>query len=589
MAKIWYFSGEKLAATRTPGRTGTDTLEAKHHAEWQQFHLADWQVDAGSNRLRRGETEVKIESKLIAVLVHLAQHHGEMVTREQLEQAIWGKTVVGYDALTGCIARLRKVLGDNPRRPRYIETISKKGYRLIAPVSGGPRAAAPDTVTNIATPAAPGHHTRRRHIDRVVLAGLLLLAVLLAAGILRWLPDRAPAVSVADRPSIVVLPFSNLDNDPHQKYFSDGITADITTALAKLSGLFVVPHPATDEPRARTRDARQIADNYHVRYVLEGTIRRTDNRLRVNVSLIDAGRDTYLWSEKYDRTVRDVFAVQDDITANIVRALSVQLTEAEKRRTARKFTTRVEAYDDFLKGQSLYFRHTREDNRHARELYQQAIDRDPAFARAYSAMALTYVADYRYGWDRTAPGQLDRALQLARRGVSLDTELPQAHWVLGYVQVFRKEYDQAIDAATRAVQLDPNFADSYLTLAIGQIHSGRPEAALPLIRKAMLLNPGNPAAYSSILGQAYYFMGRPEEAVPVLREALEGNATLPTTHVFLIAALSELDRLDEATWAADEFRLIAPQFTANAVADMLPVQDPVTVEKMKNALRRVGL
>jgi len=555
----------------------------------KRFTLGDWEIDANSHRLHRDGSEIKVDNKTIMVLTYLAMHAGSLVTREQLERAVWGKTVVGYDALTTAIAKLRKVLGDDPRHPRYIETISKKGYRLVAKVTTGSRA----SPTNVATEQkiAPMHRTPgalfRSLGVAIVVAAVLLLVI---AGFISylWVNDKQPPPAL-ERPSVAVLPFVNVDRDPTQNYFSDGITADITTALSKVSGLFVISPSSAMGIREQPTDAKKVAGTLRVRYVLEGSVRRTRDRLRVNVNLIDADRDVYLWSEKYDRQINDVFAVQDDITSNIVAALSVQLTDAEKRRTARRYTTRLDAYDDFLKGQAHYFRHTRDDNRQARDYYQLAIDRDPAFARAYSAMALTYVAEHRYGWGDNTSGQVDRALQLATQGASLDPELPQAHWVLGYVYVFRKEYNKAAAAAGRAVQLDPNFADSYLTLAVCQIHDGKPDEALRLVRKAMLLNPENPVAYTTILGQAYYFSRQYEQAVPVLRDALERNATLPTTYVFLIASLSELNRLDEAAWTAEQFRIVAPQFTVDGVAGMLPVRDEQTVSKIKDALRRAKL
>lgn len=568
----------------------TDTAPLDETALKLGFFLDDWYVDTSTNRLRRGNKEIRLESKLVAVLSYLALHRGELVTRVELEQAVWGKTVVGYDALTSSIAKLRRLLGDNPRQPRYIETISKKGYRLIARVSqAGQHPATPDA----SLPGMPRQAALRRRFFLarfywVLLAGVGVL-VLAGAFVLEKWNGNAFTTRVMDRPSIAVLPFANLGDDPRQKYFSDGVTADLTTALSKLSGLFVVSHSSAVSIHNQSRDLKKIAASLGVRYVVEGSIRRSGNRLRVNVNLIDASRDVYLWSEKYDREVGDVFEVQDDMSAHIVNALSVQLTEAEKRLTARKYTASLQAYDDFLKGQTLYFRHTNDDNRHARDLYQQAIDRDPSFARAYSAMALTHVAEYRYGWGGSTTGQLDRALQLAAQGVALDPELPQAHWVLGYVSVFRKEYAKAVEAANRAIQLDPNYAESYLTLAICQIHFGKPDDALRLVRKAMLLNPESPVPYTAILGQAYFFLGQYEQTVTVLREALERNVSQSSAHIFLIAALSELGRTDEATWAAHQFRSLEPNFKVDDVNEMLPVQNPLTLGKVKNSLRRAGL
>ncbi len=558
-----------------------------------RFYVADWYVETDSNRLRRGDTEVKLESKVMAVLQYLAQRQGELVTRVELEQAIWRNTVVGYDALTRCIAKLRKVLGDDPRNPRYIETVSKKGYRLIAQVSGGDHHAdtRAEPHTDPGTARDPIAPRLTRHTLWVIALGIVALGLVLI-GVLRLMETDERTVlqpRTMEPPSIVVLPFANLSDDPSQRYFSDGVTADITTALSKLSGLFVISQSSAVGYRATPLDIKEVAGSLGVRYILEGSVRRTGDRLRVNVHLIDADSDVYLWSERYDRELRDVFDVQDDITSHIIDALSVKLTEEERRRTARRYTASLEAYDDFLRGQALYFHHDRADNRLARHHYQQAIDRDETFARAYSAMALTYVAEYRYGWGNTPYDQLERALQLAGKGVALDKELPQAYWVLGYVHLFRQEYHKAAEAARRAVELDPSFADSYLTLAVCNVHFGKPEEALPLVRKAMLLNPRYPAAYASILGQAYFFMGEYDQAVRALREAVDRNINLLTPQVFLIVALSKLERMDEAGWAAEQLQTVAPDFSADRIAEMLVIRDAGTIEEMKTHLRRVGL
>lgn len=548
------------------------------------FYLDNWYVDTVSNRLCQGETEVKLESKVMAVLNYLALHQNELVTREALEQAIWGKTVVGYDALTRCIAQLRKALNDDSREPRYIETISKKGYRLIAPVTSQGNSA------DMPVESSNNSLKTRQHIWTAGFA-LILLAVILLGIFQLQETNQTTTESTRnhDLPSIVVLPFTNLDDVPEQRYFSDGVTADITTALSKLSGLLVISQSSAMGYQSTSTDIKQSAESLGVRYVLEGSVRRTDERIRVNVNLIDNTSDIYLWSEKYDRELRSVFDVQDDITNNIIHALSIKLTEEEKRRTAHQYTASIDAYDDFLRGQAHYFRYTQEDNRSARNYFQQAIDRDESFARAYSAMALTYVAEHRYAWGEPSIQQLDEALRLANKGKSLDDELPQAHWVLAYVQLFRREFASATEAASRAVALDPNYADGYLTLAFCKLHDGMPRAAVSLVRKAILLNPQYPAAYASILGQSYFFTGQYERAIPVLREAIDRNNNLLTAHVFLIAALSKLDQIDEAKWAAEQLKSTAADFSASQVGEMLAFQNDSSIEEVKKHLQRAGL
>jgi TolB-like protein/DNA-binding winged helix-turn-helix (wHTH) protein/Tfp pilus assembly protein PilF len=552
-----------------------------------RYQLADWEVDIATNRLRRGGTEVKVESRVMAVLGYLAQHPGELVTREELERAVWGSTVVGYDALTRCIARLRKLLGDDLRQPRYIETIAKKGYRLVAPVTAAPAESGADATSVL--PAAAGSAWFRAPWWRV--AVLLVAVPALAAVVWLWRSGTGPEpqTQLAGRPSIVVLPFTHLGDDPEQAYFSDGITADITTALSKLSGLFVISQSSARNFQGRSRDLRQVARSLGVRYVLEGSVRRSGDRLRVTAGLVDADSNTYLWSEKYDRELRAVFDLQDDITRNIVSALSVRLTEAERRRSARRYTVSIDAYEDFLRGQALYSHRTEQDNRLAREHFEHATARDPAFARAWGAMALTFVAEHRFGWNRSTPDPLERALELARRAVALDSELPQAYFVLGYVHVFRRDYDRARQAASRAIELDPNFADSYLTLAVCRMYFGEAQQALPLVRKAMQLNPGYPASYISVLGQIHYLMGQYQLALPLLREAAERNVYLLTPQVFLVAALGKLGRIEDARWAADQLRAVAPGFRPDGLGDMLPVGDPAVVADMQEQLRRAGL
>jgi len=553
-----------------------------------RFYLNDWYINTESNRLSKDETEVKLESKVMAVLFYLAQNKNELVTREDLERAIWGDTIVSYDSLTSCIAKLRKVLDDDARQPRYIETISKKGYRLIARVSTEER------------PFGSNHTSYKQntgtHRPQKLLWSLALSAVVLTALVLLVILNQEDTNIInnsqtrsQDLPSIVILPFANLSNHPEKNYFSAGVTADITTALSRLSGLFVISGSSASGYKYNLLDHKQIAGSLGVRYILEGSIRLAGSRLRVNVHLIDAGSDIYLWSEKYDRELTDLFDVQDEITANIVNTLSVKLTAEEKRRTARQYTTSLEAYDDFLRGQAHYIRLTREGNQQARDYYQQAIDRDDAFARAYSAMALTYVIEHRNGWNTLPTEPLEKALQLARKGVALNDELPQAYWVLGYVNLFRQNYFNAVNATNRAIELDPNFADSYLTLAVCKIYSGSPEQALQLVRKAMLLNPQYPAAYASILGQSYLFMEQYDKAVPVLRDAIERNLNLINPHIYLIVALSKLDQLDEAIWAAGQLKTLKPDFSINNFSELLPIQDANALDDIKQHLQRAGL
>ena len=549
------------------------------------FRLGDWRAEPQANCLRLGDREERIETRVMDLLVYLADHAGEVVSREQLEGAIWGDAIVGYEALTNAIAKLRKVFDDDAKAPRYIETISKKGYRLIAPVS-------PDTATEGAQSTTRPRTTTNLRASPVLIGAGLVAAITVLA-VLFWLPSsdrKSDRLHRPDgsRPAIAVLPFSNLGRTGDGDYLSNGVTADITTELSKLSGLFVVSTGATDSD-SNSRNLTRYAGKLGVRYVVQGSVRRGGDRLRVNVTLVDAASNAVLWSENYDSKPSDLFELQDSIVRKIVDTLQVQLTEAERQRAARRYTISIEAYDDFLRGQSLYARHTREDNLQAREYYQRALLRDDRFARAYSAMALTYAAEHRYGWTQSQSGLLDEALNNSRKAIEIDKDLPQAHWVQAYIQVFRRDYKQASRSAERAIELNPNFADSYLSLAVCRIHDEHPEQALELVRKAMLLNPEYPAAYASVLGQAHFYLRQYEQALSPLRDAINRNPNLVAPQVFLIVALGKSNQMEEARWAAEKLKLQAPDFHVGNVGKLLAIDDTRTVSELQKDLRQAGL
>ena len=234
-------------------------------------------------------------------------------------------------------------------------------------------------------------------------------------------------------------------------------------------------------------------------------------------------------------------------------------------------------------------RGTPEDNLQARALFQQAIDRDPGFARAYGAMALSYVDEFRFGWGKNPAAALERALELANRAVALDDQLPQAYRALSYAYLHRREYQNSIDAIQRAIALDPNDADGRASLALSHVYDGNYETAIRMLRAAMQMNPHYPARYASALGEAYYFLGRHEDAVTTLRDAIERNASLLSSHVFFTAALSHLGRNDEAAWAATQIRSLSPNFAAENVSGMFPIKDPAKLRALIDDLKHARL
>ena len=356
-------------------------------------------------------------------------------------------------------------------------------------------------------------------------AALVTVGLLLFGGILALLLFHIPhstvrnqeAVTLPDKPSIVVLPFANMSNDPEQEYFSDGITEDITSDLSRISSLFVIARNSAFTYKGKAVKVQDVSREMGVRYVLEGSVRKSDNQVRVTAQLIDATTGHHLWSERYDRSLKDIFALQDEIVQKIVTTLKLQLTLTEQGFIVRKTTDNLEAYDTFLRGIEPFFRYTPETNARARQLWEKAVALDPQYAEAFAWLSWTYWREAGFRWSAD-PQVLERAFTLAQQALVLDDSLPRAHSVLGFVYVLKQQYEQAITESERATTLDPNNADLYIMRASVLNFAGRPEAALKIAEQGLRLNPRYPPNYLWVLGVAYNGSGRYTEAVTTLQE-----------------------------------------------------------------------
>lgn len=568
---------------------------AEKVAKASTLSVGDWQVDVAGNRLRRGKKEVKVESRVMEVLVYLANRPGQLVTRQELERDVWAGRVVSYESLTSTINKLRKALGDSARNPRVIETVSKKGYRFIGDISEQ----RPVEEAGNPSPEVTGSSTTSKSFKlRSIYWVPIFIVIALAISLSVLLKDtdvgdrRENAITLRpghETQSLTVLPFVDISSDTSKRYLGDGITEDLTTALSRISGFFVISRSSAMIYKEQAIDVKKVAEQLGVSYVVEGSVQREGDNIRINAYLIDGKTGFQLWAQQYDRQVTDIFKVQDSITRKIVEALSVKLTEEEAKRTAQRYTVSFEAYDTFLQGQVYYVRHTNEDNRKARDLFQHAIELDPQFARAYSATALTYSAEYRYGWADDRQAALNEAQLLAEKAVALDSQLPQAYWVMGYIYLQQRKYDHAITAAKQAIKLNPNFADGFATLGVSYIYEGDPHNGMLMMQQALRLSPQYPAPYASALGQAYYFLERYDDAVAILKQAIDRNVNLLTSHVFYIASLSRLGKLDEASWAAVQFKSLAPNFKLDDIGEMFPINNQEHLENIKADLRRAGI
>ncbi|MDX1486423.1 MAG: tetratricopeptide repeat protein, partial [Alphaproteobacteria bacterium] len=353
------------------------------------------------------------------------------------------------------------------------------------------------------------------------------------------------ALPLPDKPSIAVLPFSNMSGDPEQDYFSDGITEDVITELSKISGLFVIARNSSFVYKGSPVSVRQVGQELGVRYVLEGSVRKAGNRLRITAQLIDAATDHHLWVDRYDRELEDIFAVQDEVARKVADALEVELTARERKQAEQRYTENMEAYDCFLRGRSYEARSTKDSNLLARKMFERAIELDPDFAGAYAILSHTHWRDWRNQWGHD-PHPLDRALEAAEKAVALDDSLPLAHAYLAWIYVFRSQHDKAIAEGRRAIALDSGFAEGYGRLGLILSLSGEPEAAVDAVRTAMRLDPHYPPNYLIYLGHAYYATGKYEQAIAALKDSLARNPEAMGCNTLLAVIYGELGRTEEA-------------------------------------------
>jgi len=391
-----------------------------------------------------------------------------------------------------------------------------------------------------------------------------------------------------DKPSIAVLPFVNMSGDPEQEYFSDGITEDLITDLSKISGLIVIARNSTFTYKGKPVKVDQVGRELAVRYVLEGSVRKAGDRVRITAQLVDASTGGHLWADRYDRDMEDIFALQDDVAQKIVSALAVKLTEDEQERLERRYTDNLEAYDYFLRGLEYMNRFTKEGNDEARSMFQKAIDLDPKFAAASGHMSLTHWLEWAFGWTQDFQC-LERALELAQKAAALDDSLPEAYRILGILCLWKKQHAQAIALTERAIGLNPNDADAIAQLGSVLSFAGKPKEGIELVKTAMRLNPMYPVSYLFNLGHAYMLAGRYEEAVAALTRVLHRNPDFHPAHIYLAITYSELGRAAEAQAEGGEFAGKSSPMSWEDWRQRLPYKDEAVIKHFFDVLRKVGV
>jgi adenylate cyclase len=432
-----------------------------------------------------------------------------------------------------------------------------------------------------------------------VLAGAVaVLVLIIGAGIWNFhfrkpkiepASEEKMAFPLPDKPSIAVLPFMNMSGDPGQEFLSDGITESIITGLSQLNALFVIARNSTFTYKGKPVKVQQVAEDLGVRYVLEGSVQRSGERLRITAQFIDALKGHHLWSERYDRELTDLFAIEDEITKKIITSLQVILTQGEQVRIYARGTENLDAYLKYMEGREHNFRFNKDANFLARQRFEEAIALAPGYSSAHALLGKTYIQAVFFGWSPSPKEALGRAFESANKALSLDEFNFQAHGVLAYLHLLKREHDTAVEECERAVSLAPNAADSLYNLGVILRFAGRVKEAIPMFERAIRLNPIPPASYLYQLALSYAFLGDYEKAIRLCKEGLSKNPDDLVGRVTLIIAYGSLGREDEARSQVSELLRFDPKFSLEQAAKTWPYKKETDRAFVLAGLRKAGL
>jgi TolB-like protein len=519
-----------------------------------EFRFSEHTLDVERRELWRGSEAVAIEPQVFDLLVYLLRNRDRVVSKDDLMEAVWGGRAVSESTLTSRINAARKAIGDNGEEQRLIRTFARKGFRFVSEAH-----AIEDTLRGTTTAGDSPE------------------------------PPR-PALPLPDRPAIAVLPFTNMSEDAAQDYFSDGISEDIITALSKLRWFFVIARNSSFTYKGKSVHLKQIGDELGVGYVLEGSVRKVGERVRITAQLNDVTTGSHIWAERYDRGLSDVFAVQDEITEAIVAAIEPQLYAAENFRARRKLPDSMDAWDLVMRALSHYWRVTRQDNVVAQALLEKAIALDPNYGQALGVLATSHTFSTHMGWEDNAIAT-PIAERAAATAILVDSEDPWAHLALGSVYLFARRFEDSLAEFQAALRLNPNFslAQGYYGLTLA--YYGRPEEATTAAQRALRLSPRDPlaAVYCGIAAYAQYVGRDYEEAMRHARVGIRLRGDFVGAHRVLTAAAGMAGSEDIAKAALLELRRVQPNVSLAWIAEQIPVRQDAEREHYLEGFRRAGL
>jgi TolB-like protein/Tfp pilus assembly protein PilF len=523
-----------------------------------QFLFADHVLDTDRRELHRGSEAISVEPQVLDLLICLVQNRNRVVTKDDLIASVWRGRIVSEATLTSRIYAARKAVGDSGQGQKLIRTISRKGLRFVGDV----RTQSDCDYSVAVADQLPSAQSRQ--------------------------PTHAP-LPMPERPAIAVLPFDNMCSDPAQEYFSDGISEDVITALSKLRWLFVIARNSSFIYKGKAVHIKQVAEELGVSYVLEGSVRKLGERVRITAQLNDVTTGGHIWAERYDRNLADVFAVQDEITEAIVAAVEPQIYAAENFRARRKPPESLDAWELVMRALSHFWRVTQQDNIAAQELLEKAIAIDPNYGQALGLLATSHIFGVHMGWsDKTMAPVAERAALAAIRA---DSEDPWAHHALGCTYLFGRRFDDALAEFEAALRLNPNFSLAQCYYCVTLAYSGRWQEAEEAVHRALRFSPRDPlsalyygaASYAQFVGHNY------DEAMRLARTSIRLRGDFTGAHRVLVAAAGMAGQAEVAAAAMKELRRAQPDVSLAWIVDRMPLKLAADREHYLEGFRRAGL
>ncbi len=563
-----------------------------------QWRFGRFLLDVKQGSLLRDDNEISLRPKTFAVLHFLVANQGRLVSKDELFDAVWPNVAVTDDALVQSVGELRRALG--PDGAHLIKTVPRRGYRFdaqaerrteVPPEAVSCPIVSSNPVPHLGIAGRPRAWSQVRWVSSLVLA-CLTAAVLLCVGLsFSWhgfvvVTEMQTAPQSAAKPVIAILPFSSETPGANQDYFADGLTQDLINALGRFSELAVMSWNAVLPFRGQGSSPEEVARRLAARYQVEGSVRRTGERIRVAAQLVDQeGR--VLWSARFDEALADLFNLQDKITAEIIEALAIRVTQIEQRRVLAKPTENLDAYDYVLRARPALQHPARADIAQSRALLRRAIELDPNYAAAYSALAESFYVAVSMGWAEDPTEFLGEAEQLASKALTIDNRDVRACILLGRIDIFYHQYEEALAEMDRAIALNPNDAHALAGRGNALMWLGQTNAAIEALEQALRIDPELHPMDRFALGLAYYLTRRYDAAIEQAQRILRDTAGANFSRVLLAAAYAEDNRVDGAARTVDEIHRLDPTFDPQEFGTKF--LNPVDLENLRAGLRKAGL